>query len=114
MPAQLLGQKTPETETTQDAVADVSDLEYAAAFMVLVTKDGNYVFEPNINKPIVTDRPASGGEIKGALSTILMDIQSQETGMFAAQFTVDRIEQKAKAAFDQQQNAAILSKMGKV
>lgn len=106
MPAALLGQKTEQIQQNKP-----EEVEYATAFMVLVTKDGNYVLEPNINKAIITERPPTPHEIKGSLATIMQEIASQETAIMSAEFTVNRQMQMARQAYEQQQNQQLLQQM---
>jgi hypothetical protein len=122
MPAVLLGEKsteevegqvTYESETEPVEAAPLPEYTHRSAFMILVDNDGNFVFETNINAPVIPERAPTSSEIKGALSTILMDIQTQETAIIAAQQTVNAQMQMAKQMHDQAQTQAVLQQMRK-
>ena len=114
MPAVLLekhDQELPDEELPVSP-ADLDRPTHVSAFMLLVDHDGNYVFEPDINKPITTVRPPTSSEVKGALATVLSDIQVQETAVLASQFVMGNLQMQARAAFDAQQNSQVLQKIG--
>lgn len=115
MTAVLLGQKTDEEiegqATFSSETEPASEHTHKAAFMILIDNDGHYVFEPNINSPVVPERSPTPSEIKGALSTVLMDIQTQETALIAAQQTVNAQMQLARQINEQAQNQAVLQQM---
>lgn len=119
MPAVLLGEKditenpAPGTAEYTSETVEPSTHTHRTAFMVLVDKEGNYVFEPDINKPVIPERQPTGSEVKGALSAILMDIQTQETAVLSGQMTVNMMMQQAKAAQDQMQNQQVLAQMAR-
>lgn len=116
MPAVLLNANelieeshTEEPELKHPELAGEADEStHAAAFMVLITKDGHYVFEPDINAPVIPERNPTPSEIKGSLSTILMDIQSQETAIMTANATVQAQMQLTRQIQEHQQNAQML------
>lgn len=114
MPAVLLENTNPDAQLAVQE-AEVTDEEigytHAAAFMVLIDLDGNYIFEPNINAPVVTKRKPTASEIKGSLATILADIQSQDTAMLAANFTIGGMMQQAMAMREQSANQEIAQKL---
>jgi len=117
MPAVLLGEKDvtenpkPGSVEYESTTVDPKSHTHRSAFMILVDKDGNYILETNINVPVIPERSPTGSEIKGALSTILMDIQTQETAILSANAVVAGMEQRARQAFEQQQNQQILQQM---
>lgn len=120
MPAALLGEKSTEEvesqvsyETEPAEIAPVPEYTHRSAFMILVDNDGNFIFETNINAPVIPERAPTSSEIKGALSAILMDIQTQETAIIAAQQTVNAQMQMARQMHDQAQNQQILQQMGR-
>lgn len=88
------------------------DTTHASAFMVLVTKDGHYIFEPDINAIVIPERPPTPSEIKGALSTILLDITAQETAILSSQMTVQTQMNMARQMQEQAQNQQLMSQMG--
>jgi len=123
MPAVLLGEKTatPVADNEDTKVAYTSETEevtdeytHVTAFMILLDKQGNFVFEPDLNKPIVTKRPPTPSEIKGGLATILGDIRTQETAILAANATIQGQMQMAKQMQDQMQNQQVLQQMGRM
>lgn len=101
MPAQLLGQNASE-ETS-------SVTEVLTAFLVIITKDGNFILEPNINKPVVPDRAPTTVEIEAALHTIISEVTSQKT----AAHIIYQMDLKARQAYEAQQNQALLAQLGK-
>lgn len=119
MPAVLLGQNTNEEpeagqvtyESQTEEVPD--DHTHTAAYMILIDKEGNYVFEPDINKPVVVKRPPTQSEIKGSLAAILGDIRTQETAILGANATIQGQMQMARQMHDQAQNQQILQQMGR-
>jgi hypothetical protein len=118
MTAVLLGQNTEQpqegaatyTSTTEEVE---SDHTHVAAFMVLIDKEGNYVFEPDINKPVVTKRSPTPSEIKGALATLLGDIRTQEGAILAANATIQGQMQMARQMQEQAMNQQVLQQMGR-
>lgn len=110
MPAVLLNANNLIEESTTEGpeLKDQDGSTHAAAFMILVTKDGHFVFEPDINSAVIPERKPTPSEIKGALSAILMDIQSQETAIMSAQMTIGSMMQQAHAAQEQQRNAQMM------
>ena len=124
MPAVLLGEKREElAETATAQVEYTSETEpveqqhpeytHKAAFMILIDHDGNYIFENDINTPVIPERAPTGSEVKGALSTILMQIQAQETAIMSAQQTVNAQMQLARQMSEQAANQQILQQMGR-
>lgn len=118
MPAVLLGTNSPESQEGQAAYESkteevATDYTHVAAFMILVDTEGNYVFEPDINKPIVIKRQPTPSEIKGALAAILGDIRTQETAMLAANATIQGQMQMAKQMQEQAANQQVLQQMGR-
>lgn len=97
-----------ESHTEEPELKHAEDSTHAAAFMILVTKDGHFIFEPDINAPVVPERNPTPSEIKGALSTILMDIQSQETAIMTANATVQAQMQLTRQIQEQAQNQQML------
>lgn len=111
MPAALLGQ--PKPPVPQSKEPEPEKLDYAAAFLILIGKDGAYEFEPDINRPITVDRPPTSSEVKGSLAAVLSDIQVQETAILAANTTVGAQMQMAMQMRDAQINQGILQGMNK-
>lgn len=108
MPAALLGQpRPPVPEKTEE------NLEYAAAFLILIGRDGTYEFEPDINRPITVDRQPTSSEVKGSMSAVLSDIHVQETALLTANTTVGAQMQMAMQMRDAQVNQGILQGMKK-
>lgn len=109
MPAHLLNANDliEESHTEPPAKRD-NESTHTAAFMVLIGKDGSYVFEPDINAVVIPERKPTPSEIKGSLSTLLMDIQSQETAIMSSQMTVMNLMQQAMQAQEQQRNAQMM------
>lgn len=103
----LLGQQ-PQQQTNTPSEKPI---EYTTAFMVLVSKDGTYELETDINRVITTDRIPTSHEIKGSMSTILSDMESQESAMLAAQMTVGNLMAQAQRMQEAQQNAQIMGKV---
>jgi len=113
MPAVLLGQNNLIEESKTEEPPKVDHSTHVAAFMVLIDKDGNYVLELDINKPVIPARKPTASEIKGSMSTILMDIQKEETAILAANATVSVQMQMAQRMTDAQQNAQIQQMLSK-
>jgi hypothetical protein len=119
MPAVLLGQNSTEEpkdgqvtyESSTEEVPD--DHTHTAAYMVLIDKEGNYVFEPDINKAIVVKRPPTQSEIKGSLATILGDIRTQETAILGANATIQGQMQMARQMQEQAATQQVLQQMGR-
>lgn len=118
MPAVLL-EKNDITENpkpkAEPNTANPNELEaetatHKTAFMILITHDGTTVFEPNINAPVTTERPPTAAEIKAALTGILGEITAQEIAMTV----ISLMEMRARQAFEQQQNQAVLQQMGRM
>lgn len=103
MPAALLGQ-----EKSEEAPAIK---EYDSGFLVLTDDAGNFYLEMDINAPVTTKRQATGSEVKGALSTILMDMQTQETAILASDLMIAKQMNMARQAYEQQQSQAILQQV---
>lgn len=121
MPAVLLEKKDitenprpvePEVTDNENAQAEVSHT-HKAAFLVLVDNQGNFVFEPDINKPVIPERPVNQAEVKQALAALLDEIRLQETAILTAQAVVNMQMQMARQIQEQQQNQAILQQMGR-
>jgi hypothetical protein len=99
--------------TTTDAVVVAEETNkdnestHKAAFMILVDKEGNYVFEPDINKAIIPERKPTGAEVKSALSSILDEVKAQEIAMT----TLTLMQMQARAAQEAAQNQALLQQM---
>lgn len=100
MPAALLGQKQPEVKE--------ENLDYAAAYLILIGKDGSYTLETNINKPVTVDRVPTSHEIKGSLAVVLSDIASQEAGFLASQFMQMSMAAQAQRMQEAMANAKAL------
>src|SRR5579862_2385406 len=113
MPAVLLNQNNLIEESKTEEPPKVDHSTHKTAFMVLVDNDGNFVLEPDINKPVIPARKPNPQEIKAALSVILADIQTQETAMLAANATVSLQMQMAQRMTDAQQNAQIQQMLSK-
>jgi hypothetical protein len=123
MPAVLLGQSSPEEDIREtlepeeefDFVHPVLSDEHThlSAFMIIIDLDGNYIFEPDINVPIVPKRKPTASEVKGAMSAILMDIQAQETAILSAQTTVNAQMQMAMQMQEAQKNAQIAQQLAR-
>lgn len=107
MPAVLLGQNDLIEESNTEEPPKVDHSTHRSAFMVLIDNDGNYTLEADINKPVVPERKPTSQEIKAALSVLMMDIQTQESAMLAANATVSLQMQMAQRMSEQQQNAQI-------
>jgi|SRR6185437_9618517 len=117
MPAVLLGQNQGpvEPEVTDNDNADATEapeFTHKAAYMILIDHDGNYVFEPDINKPITAERSPTPSEIKGSLAAILGDIRTQESAMLAANATIQGQMQMARQMQEQAANQQMLQQMG--
>jgi hypothetical protein len=108
VPAALLGQKNADVAVTS---TDES-VEFITGYLVLVTDEGHYMFEPDINRPVTIKRQPTSSEVKGSLSAILMDIAAQETAVMSAQATVNAQMQMARQAYEQQQNAQLIQQLG--
>jgi hypothetical protein len=115
MPAVLLGQNNlPEEPDSEELEThEFPEDTHMAAFMILIDLNGNYIFEPDINAIVIPKRKPTPSEVKGAMSAILMDIQSQETAIMTAQATVQTQMQMARAMSEQQQNAQIAQQLNK-
>jgi hypothetical protein len=113
VPAVLLGQNNLIEESQTEEPPKVDHSTHEAAFMVLIDKDGNYVLELDINKPVIPARKPTPSEVKGSLSTILMDIQKEETAILAANATVSVQMQMAQKMSEAQQNAQIAQMLSK-
>jgi hypothetical protein len=113
MPAVLLNQNNLIEESHTEEPAKVDHSTHTTAFMVLVDKEGNYVLEPDINKPVVPQRKPTATELKAALSVILIDLQVQESAMLAANATVSLQMQMAQKMSEQAQNAQIQQMLSK-
>jgi len=114
MPAVLLGQDDI-TENPRPGIIPNPDADaptHKTAFMVLVTHDGHYFFEPDINKPITIERLPTASEVKGTLASLLGEIQSQEAAVTTAQLVLGNLQMQARQAFDAQQNQQVLQKIG--
>jgi hypothetical protein len=112
MPAVILGEKDL-TENVAPERADENKTDgstHTAAFMVLIDKDGNFVFEPDINKPVIPSRAIKPIEVKNALSSLLDEIRSQEIAIT----TINMQMQAARQMQEQQASHAILKEMGRV
>lgn len=116
MSAVLLGQNTTEQQENQATYESrtepvTGEYTHIAAFMILIDKDGNYVLEPDINKPVVPKRSPTASELKGALATVLGDIRTQETAILGANATIQGQMQMARQMQEQAQNQQILQQM---
>jgi len=111
MAAVLLGQNKEEPKK-EVAKAD-EEFTHRTAFLVLVDEEGNYTLEADINVPVNPKRKPTAQEIKSSLSTLLMDIQIQETAMLSANATVSLQMQMAQRMTDAQQNAQIQQMLSK-
>lgn len=103
-----------ESRTEEPPKVDHST--HKAAFMVLISEDGTYTLEPDINKPVIPERKPNTPEMKGAMATLLMDMQTQETAILAANHTLSAQMQMARQMADakaSQDIAQLLSKGNK-
>lgn len=112
MPAVLLGQNNLIEESKTEEPPKVDHSTHKAAFLVLIDKDNNYIFEPDINKPVIPERKVNQQEAKAALAVLLMNVQIEETALLAANATVGLQQQMARSIFEQQQNAQVLQQIG--
>ena len=94
--------KREEPETIEGITAEF-------AFMVVKTKEGQYMMVPDINSAITIERSPTMPEIKGALNVVLNDINNQET----AQMTVVFQQIRAQQLFEQQQNQQLIKQLSK-
>lgn len=99
----LLGQDQP--------VVREEKLDYTSAFLLLVGDDGSFSLEPDINKPITTQRKATPHEIKGALYTVLSELNNSECAMMATQLIMMNMSMQAARMQDAMQNQQIMSKV---
>lgn len=112
MPAVLLGNnQTAETGSQVTLPENEENYTHQAAYLILIDFDGNYIFEPNINAPVIPERKPTASEIKGSLATVLADIQAQETAVLAANFTIGGMMQQAMAMREQSTNQELVQKL---
>ena len=106
MPPILLNANKLIEESKIESDLNVEEYTHETAFMVLTDLDGNYIIEPDINKPIIPKRKPNNPEIKAAMSVMLMDMSTQETAVLAAnhvvglQMQMAKQMQEAKASMD--------------
>ncbi|SRR6266478_6889237 len=113
MPAVLLGQNDVTENPRPPMPEDSVDLPtHKTAYLVLITHDGHYVFEPDINKPVTIERQPTASEVKGSLASLQGEVNAQESAVTAAQLVMMNLQAQARMAFDSQQNSQVLSKIG--
>jgi hypothetical protein len=98
MPAALLGQNKP-AETPEPAEDEST---HTTAFLVLIKKDGNIEFQPNINTPVIPEREVRPGEVKATLYALLDEIKAQETAMTIMTMQMQMARQAQEQAQSQQ------------
>lgn len=100
-------------ESKTEEPPKVDNSTHLTAFMILIDNEGNYIFEPDINKPVIPKRKATASEVKGSMSSLLAEIQSQDTAVLAAELASNAVINKqmamAKQAYDAQQNQKLLT-----
>jgi hypothetical protein len=101
MPAALVGQSKPEAK---------EDLKVKTAFMILITENGDFVLENNINAPVIPDRPATPLDIEQAVKAMADEFKSQRI----AAAVVNMQMQLARQAQEAANNQAVLQQMGKM
>lgn len=47
------------------------------AFLVYVTPEGRYAFDPDLDRPVIAERPPTRGDIVAACTNVLTDITRQ-------------------------------------
>ena len=105
MPAVLLG----NTDTPPELPEDEDATTHLAAFMILIDKNGNYVFEQDINVPVVPERAVKPLEAKMAMSALLDEIRAQEIAVT----TINMQMQVSRQMQEQAANQQILQQMGR-
>jgi len=113
MPAVLLGQNNLIEESKTEEPPKTDHSTHKTGFLVLIDKEGNYVVETDINKPVIPAAPPTASEIKAALLVLTTDLQIQETAMLAANATVSMQMQMAQKMSEAQQNAQIQQMLAK-
>lgn len=83
-------------------------LEAETAFLVIKSNDGRYMISLDINMPINVEKESTLSEVKGALHSVLDDLNNQETAALAAQNVVMHQMQMARRITEAQQNQQII------
>jgi hypothetical protein len=92
-----------ESSVTEQPVPK-DNTTHRAAFMILIDKDGNFIFESDINKPVIPQRRATPTEIKSALHLILDQVNAEDAAMVL--MTIQEI--KMRQYMEAQQNQQML------
>lgn len=113
-----LGSLTPEEQAQVEALAEKSDTEpekptFLTAFAIVVDTNGNPDIVRYETDDFVIANEPTPDLVFGALSTVLKDLQAQETAQAAAQMTAQIMAQQARAMMEQQQAAVLRQGLGK-
>jgi hypothetical protein len=98
MPAALLGQNKP---------ADQTEMKVKTAFMILVTENGDYILETNINAPVVPEVPVTNVDVERAINALAEELKAQRI----AQAVVNRQMMMAMQAQEAAQNQAMMQQL---
>jgi hypothetical protein len=107
---------TGKPEAAKPEAPEVPEfIDATTAFLVYWTKEGEVMIAPDLNAPIVIDRPPTATEVWAACGTIQKDIAGQQTAFQAAQTTAQIMPQVmaqlGRQAMEAQQNQQIMSKI---
>jgi hypothetical protein len=107
---------TGKPKTAEPEVPEALEfIDATTAFLVYWTKEGEVMIAPDVNSPIVVDRPPTATEVWAACGTIQKDIAGQQTAFQAAQTTSQLLPQVmaqlGRQAMEAQQNQQIMSKI---
>lgn len=99
MPAALLGQGNPADSQ--------EDMKVKTAFMILITDEGNYVLETNINAPVIPAQAATPMDVEQAVKALADEFK---TGRIASA-VVNMQMQLARQAQEAAQNQALMNQL---
>lgn len=99
MPAALLGQNKPNS--SQD------DMKVKTAFMILVTENGDFILETNINAPIIPDHAATPMDIEQAVKAMADEFKAQRVAAAVVNLQMNLSRQAQEAA----QNQAMMNQL---